>query len=102
MLFKENEIDFDGLGMVTDEQLKEMGIMVIGTRNKILAGIRRVLERNKKTVGGAVGSFADGRGAEGSRGNMGKLAGVAQSFRDTFARPGSSGSNRPDSRGGMY
>jgi hypothetical protein len=105
MLFKENEIDFDGLGMVTDEQLKEMGIRVIGTRNKILAGIKRVIERNKKTGGGAgtmgsATSFADGGGSV--SGSMGRLAGIAQSFRDTFsgARPGSRGSNRPGSKGG--
>uniref|UniRef100_A0A7S1MY34 SAM domain-containing protein n=1 Tax=Hemiselmis andersenii TaxID=464988 RepID=A0A7S1MY34_HEMAN len=58
MLFKSNEIDWDGLPYVTDEQLKEMGIVVIGTRNKILAGIRRVV--NKETRNAAkTGNYDD-------------------------------------------
>mmetsp|Transcript_10398 Transcript_10398/g.25675 ORF Transcript_10398/g.25675 Transcript_10398/m.25675 type:complete len:493 (+) Transcript_10398:1871-3349(+) len=50
MLFKSNDIDWDGLPFVTDEQLKEMGIVVIGTRNKILAGIRRVMNKEARTL----------------------------------------------------
>lgn len=38
-LFAENEIDFDGLTLVKDAHLVELGIVKLGIRNKILAAI---------------------------------------------------------------
>eukprot|EP00960_Hanusia_phi_P030421 748604-Hanusia_phi.AAC.2 len=39
-ILAENEVDMDGLLLLTDMQLKELGIKKVGIRNKILQGIR--------------------------------------------------------------
>ena len=38
-LFAENEVDFDGLFLLQNAHLKELGIVKLGIRNKILYGI---------------------------------------------------------------
>jgi len=85
MLFKSNEIDWQGLPFVTDEQLKEMGIQVIGTRNKILAGIRRVV--NKEARNASRDSFHDGESQPGTPGGRN-----SNSFRAYVSSRGSIGS----------
>jgi hypothetical protein len=38
-LLAENEVDFDGLVLLQDAHLRELGIVKLGIRNKILFGI---------------------------------------------------------------
>ena len=42
-LLAENEVDFDGLTLLQDAHLRELGIVKLGIRNKILSGIAGVL-----------------------------------------------------------
>ena len=46
-LFAENEIDFDGLTLVKDAHLIELGIVKLGIRNKILAAIGSLRDKRK-------------------------------------------------------
>ena len=53
-LLADNEVDFDGLFFLQDAHLKELGIVKLGIRNKILVGISQLQARRK-----ALGSILD-------------------------------------------
>jgi len=64
-LFAENEIDFDGLTLVKDAHLIELGITKLGIRNRILAAIatlrekRQALKAELKMITSAAEKLAD-------------------------------------------
>ena len=53
-LLADNEVDFDGLFFLQDAHLKELGIVKLGIRNKILVGISQLQAKRK-----ALGSILD-------------------------------------------
>ncbi len=47
-LFAEHEVDMDVLLLITEEQLKEMGIRAVGAYNKILIGLRDLRKKREE------------------------------------------------------
>ena len=56
-VFAENDIDFDLLGQLTDDDLKDLGVTSFGNRKRLLAAIA---ERNAKPLS-ACGNSPDWR-----------------------------------------
>lgn len=54
-LLAENEVDFDGLVLLHDAHLRELGIVKLGIRNKIMYGIAQ-LKSKRKALGQALHS----------------------------------------------
>ena len=46
-LLAENEVDFDGLVLLQDAHLRELGIVKLGIRNKIMHGIAQLKSKRK-------------------------------------------------------
>ena len=46
-MLAENEVDFDGLVLLQDAHLRELGIVKLGIRNKIMHGIAQLKSKRK-------------------------------------------------------